>query len=108
MRDLESDFVDIGALFQSENFIDMPMDFDVVSDVLFQTKDEEVRFGVGLLAHLENVYEMARVVNVPHVAIAVLPCAGVATSWSGDLDLAVGQNIAIDFVAQFSWKTEKG
>jgi hypothetical protein len=55
MRDLESDFVDIGALFQSENFIDMPMDFDMVSDVLVQAKDEEARFGVGLLAHLENV-----------------------------------------------------
>jgi hypothetical protein len=51
---------------------------------------------------------MAGVVNVPHVAIAVLPCAGVATSCSGDLDLALDKDIAIDFVAQFGWKTEKG
>jgi hypothetical protein len=105
MRDLEMDFVNFGALLYSEDFIDMPMHGEMVSDVLVQAEDEEARFGVGLLAHLENVQEIARVVNVLHPAMA---SAGVATPWSGDLGLALGEDVAINLVAHFGWKTEEG
>jgi hypothetical protein len=43
--------------------------------------------------------------NVLHPAMA---SAGVAIPWSGDLDLALGQDIIVNPVAQFRWKTEKG
>jgi hypothetical protein len=55
MRDFETDFVNIRARLHSEDFINMPIDGEMVPDVLVQAEDKEARFGVGLLARLENV-----------------------------------------------------
>jgi hypothetical protein len=51
-------------LLCSENLIGVFVDGQMVADVLVQTKDEEPPLGVGLLAHFEDIENMARIVSV--------------------------------------------
>jgi hypothetical protein len=92
-------------LLCSENLIDVFVDGQMVADVLVQTKDEEPPLGVGLLAHFEDIENMARIVSVLRPARA---SAGVAAPGPSYPDGFLGQDITVDLVAQLYGKTEEG